>query len=482
MKLIKSMVAVLTTVCLSTTLNAQSLVGYYMDAVPYINNYNPVFHPNCKVYVYLVDMYANANIPYGINDVFKYIPADAKDERYIIDLDKIYSSTHKNNNISAAVDVKPLNFGFRVGTGFINAGFGIRTDVAVNYSKDLLKLRKGTYYGQNQDNTIDLSGIGVNGNMYAEYKIGYTKLVIKNLELGVALKRLQGLANLRSKKTDLVLHTDNDMYDLNIQSSVKVDAAFTPGELIVKYDEDGNIDDIDVDDSFKDDEIKAIVKSLLKNGGWAVDLGGKYQFSEKLSFAASIIDLGFIRWHKNTLRFSNNDFNWTFSGVDAASNLNDIDNVDDEVSDRVKELSKFSSTTKTYFSSLNTKVYLSANYIIGKVMNVGILYHGMLYNRHIQQTFTSSANFTFGRCTQLSVSHTFANWHANLIGAGIAQNIGSFQIYFMLDQISPAVWALNESSLSDRWLRKTNYVSFQMGLGFVFGRKHNFTPGLVEEK
>lgn len=481
MKLNKIIASALASIALSTAANAQSLVGYYMDAVPYINNYNPVFHPNCKVYVSLYDLYTNVNIPYGINDVFKYIPADGKDERYIIDLDKINSATHKNNNISAAFDIKPLNFGFRVGTGFVNVGIGVRTDVALNYSKDLLKLRKGTYYGQHEDNTIDLSGIGVNANAYTEFKVGYTKPILKNLELGVALKRLQGAANLRSKKTDLVLKTDNEMYDLNLKTSVKVDLAFTPSQVIVEYDEDGNIDDIDLEDDLGDLEAKDWVKRALKNGGWAVDLGGQYQMTKKLKFAASVVDLGFIRWHKNTVRFTNSDFEWTFDGLDAGSKLNDIDKVDDELSDRVKELSKFTSTNKTYYSSLNTKVYLSADYEVGKVLNVGVLYRGMLYNRHIQQTFTTSANFTLGRATQISVSHTFANWHANLIGAGIAQNIGPFQIYFMLDQISPAVWALNESSMSDRWIRKTNYVSFQTGLGFVFGRKYNFTPGLVEE-
>ena len=73
----------------SATAGAQSLTGYFMDNIPNINIYNPVFNPHCKVYVSIYDVYGGfGNSGFAINDMFKHI---ANGDKYIIDLDKMFN-------------------------------------------------------------------------------------------------------------------------------------------------------------------------------------------------------------------------------------------------------------------------------------------------------------------------------------------------------------------------------------------------------
>ena len=49
-----------------------------------------------------------------------------------------------------------------------------------------------------------------------------------------------------------------------------------------------------------------------KNTGMGIDLGGVYKLNKKISFSASVIDLGFIKWKSGINNYVSNNPNRTF--------------------------------------------------------------------------------------------------------------------------------------------------------------------------
>src|SRR5690606_31748709 len=110
-----------------------------------------------------------------------------------------------------------------------------------------------------------------------------------------------------------------------------------------------------------------------KNIGFAVDLGATYQFSEKLSFSASLIDLGYINWNNNPENFKINDFNFTYTGVDLVDFINGGSNTLQELQDTLETQFETYKTENSYNTGLYTRFFIGANYEINDKINFGAL-------------------------------------------------------------------------------------------------------------
>ena len=461
----------------SATAGAQSLTGYFMDNIPNINIYNPVFNPHCKVYVSIYDVYGGfGNSGFAINDMFKHI---ANGDKYIIDLDKIYGKLHKNNYQFVEANVQLFNFGFRIGEGYAHAGVSIRGYENFAYPKDLLKLKDGTYF--DKESTIDLSGLDVKANAFIQYSFGYSREFSDKIDFGAAIKRLKGIGNLRTRKCDMVLTTDDDMYDMSLKTDVQFQIG-SGADLKFVYDEKGRIDsayaaNIKDRKHMTSDEKEDMM--FTKNGGWAVDLGMTYELDDKWSFAGSVIDLGAIKWKKYGLTLEQKG-TFDFTGVDLAKYFNNLDSLGQVMEDSIAAFATPSDNSKGYTDWLNTKIYLSGKYHLNKCIDLGMMFRAMFYNKHLHPSLTSSVNFRFGKGTQISVSQSFINRRANVWGLGLSQQLGPIQLYFIFDQFSPLFWSMNGSNMADKWIRKTNMVNFQTGMSIIIGRKKYYEKALFE--
>lgn len=461
----------------SATAGAQSLTGYFMDNIPNINIYNPVFNPHCKVYVSIYDVYGGfGNSGFAINDMFKHI---ANGDKYIIDLDKIYGKLHKNNYQFVEANVQLFNFGFRIGEGYAHAGVSIRGYENFAYPKDLLKLKDGTYF--DKESTIDLSGLDAKANAFIQYSFGYSREFSDKIDFGAAIKRLKGIGNVRTRKCDMVLTTEDDMYDISLKTDVKFQIG-SGADWQCEYDEKGRIHDIkaanikDTDDMTDDEKHDMI---FTKNGGWALDLGMTYQFDDRLSFAGSVTDLGAIKWKKYGVTLEQTG-TFDFTGVDLAKYFNNLDSLGTVMEDSIAAFAAVKDNSKGYTDWLNTKIYLSGKYNLTKHIDLGMVFRAMFYNKHLHPSLTSSVNFRFGRGTQISVSQSFINRRANVWGLGLSQQLGPIQLYFIFDQFSPLFWSMNGSNMADKWIRKTNMVSVQTGMSIIIGRKKYYEKALFE--
>ncbi|MBR4441625.1 MAG: hypothetical protein IKS00_08765 [Bacteroidales bacterium] len=457
--------------------SAQSLTGYFMNNLTNTNIYNPAFNPHCKVYVSLYDIYVGAaETGFTIKDMVKKVP---KQDKYVIDLDQIYSSLRKNNFLYADQNIQLLNFGFRLGEGYVHAGLSLRAFEGVSFPKDLMKLKDGTYF--DKESTIDLSGLDAKVNAFLQYSWGYSWEFSDKITFGAALKRLKGIGNVRTKKFDMVLTTDDDMYDLSLKTDIELQIG-SGADLQFAYNDKGMIDSVyannikDLDD-MKTDDYKTLLNT--KNGGWAIDLGMTYKFDDRLQFAASITDLGGIKWKKygKTIKQGGT---FDFTGVDIAKYFSDLDSLGEVMKDSIAAFATPEDNSKGYTDFLNTKIYLSAEYKVNNVINLGMMFRGIWFSKKFHPSLTSSVNFRLGRATQISISQSFINRKANVWGLGYSQQLGPLQLYFIADQFSPAFWAMNDGKTADKWIRNTNTFSFQTGMSIIIGRKKYYEKALFE--
>ncbi len=458
------------------TAGAQSLTGYFMDNIPNVNIYNPAFNPHSKVYVSIYDVYTGVgNSGFAIKDMFQH----TKEDKYIFDLNQIYNKLKKNNYQFADFNIQLFNFGFRLGEGYVHAGVSLRGDENFAYPKELMKFKDGTYF--DKESTIDLSGFDIKANAYYQYSFGYSWEFSDKINFGAAVKRLQGIANARTKKFDMQLTTEDDMYDVSLKSDVQMQFA-CGADIEFEYDDNGMIHDanatnMDLDDMSNDDWKKLLKKT--KNGGWAVDLGMTYKFDNRLSFAGSVTDLGAIKWKKygKTLEQKGT---FDFTGVDIAKYFNNIDSLGTVMKDSIAAFASPSDNGKAYTDWLHTKIYLSAEYEINKYIDLGMMFRGMWYSKHFHPSLTTSVNFRLGSATQISISQSFVNRRANVWGIGYSQQMGPIQLYFIVDQFSPAFWAMNGSDMAENWVKKTNMATFQTGMSIIIGRQKYYEKALFE--
>jgi hypothetical protein len=189
----------------------------------------------------------------------------------------------KNNAIRIWEQIDPIHFGFRVNKkNYFSITTAIKTDANITFKKDLASfIIKGNvpFEGKN------LSFLGndfLSINSYAEIGIGYNREINDNVSFGVNAKYLLGLFNAHTSKAELLLYTGKNFHEINIKHSLH-------GKVAGIVD----IEDFAVEDIAKN----------LKNHGFALDVGARYQINRLFEVSASVLDIGFIRWKANTKEY-----------------------------------------------------------------------------------------------------------------------------------------------------------------------------------
>ena len=97
-----------------------------------------------------------------------------------------------------------------------------------------------------------------------------------------------------------------------------------------------------------------------KNKGFALDIGATYEFSDKITFGASLIDFGTIRWRDGTYNLNGNA-SYKYNGVDLSQSLNEddadyksVDDVLDQMLDSLENSYKIENSEKIYSSPIPT--------------------------------------------------------------------------------------------------------------------------------
>lgn len=446
---------------------AQNNTLYFMHAVPQTIHSNPALYYHCRTYVELPVLsslqYSFANTGFGYHDAMHYGSGSNADS-LLIDMDNLDRKMRKRNYLRNDFAVNILGAGFEIlDKYYVHFNISNVTETRVGYPGDLAVLKDGNWdLAGNQPRDLNLSGMGVNATNYFQVAAGISMEYSSGLYVGVTLKYLKGTSNITSQRTDLLISTEGDPIAVRANTDYSIRASF-PAQ--VGTDSEGYVDDIDLSNSFSNVLNDFI---LNKNNGAAIDLGVIYEYDEQITLAASLIDLGFIRWGSNTHQFNANA-SVDFRGFDLREYISSGGSTDffQALTDSVSESLQFETSTKKYTSGLNTKLYLGAYYKLYPKVRVSALLRTEFFDLRPHLALTLAGMYSPLPFLHGTLSYSIMNNKLNHLGFGLALGNRVAQFYIVTDHI-PWRW-VQDSGSGAIWPYNARTVNIRFGLNLVFG-------------
>ncbi len=429
---LKDKFLVLLLLCLSSAGFAQTdLTLYNMPWVQQARYQNPATMPATKVNIGLPvisSIYAQ-----GVNSGFAWknlFQLDANDS-IDVNVDNMLSKLGKRNLIMGNFQTDLLSFGFKSGQSYFSFNATEKVYGRFTYPKDFFELAwkgNGGFLGE----TADFSGLGLDAGGYRELGFGYTRDIFDDgrLVVGGKLKYLNGTWNVRTKKSDIGLHTDADFFWLTANSDFQVDASGFNTQAFGQ----------DTSSTANNTPMNYLIG---KNHGMGIDLGASYfVVPEKLKVSGSLVDLGFIRWKNDPINISSDQATFTFQGLDITdfpqdSSLNGayFDSLATSIVDSMAGIFTPDSSYDAYTAPTIPRFYIGGNYYINEKMDAGMLFSGEVYKGTFRPSLTASYNLRISKWVALSASWSYANRSLMNAGLGVVLNAGPVQIYGATDNI-----------------------------------------------
>ena len=463
----------------------QDLTLINLDNIQQVQHVNPGLRPQARL---------NIGFP-GISSVYfnhyntVFTPKDAFDANGALTtlrVDHLKDMWKKKNHISLASKVDLVHFGFAVEKNYFSFNMTENFFSRATLPGDLLRFPfTGNASAAVIDKTLDFSGFGVELNHYREYAFGFQRQWNEKLTVGGKLKYLYGMENMHVKKSNLTLQTDSQTFDWTINGQF---AANTSGIYSLTDSIDGNTD-------IENNDIAGYLMKR-KNRGLGIDLGATYQLNEKLSVAASVVDLGFIRWKNDTKNIVTNDGSFVFTGVDFSNAIftadsirqDSLDAAFQQVQDELETAFRVSNNSDAYTTSLLSRFYLNANYELYKTDKTsgkaGALVHGEFFRGKLRPSLTLSYTQKLGKMLQASASYSMTNRSYNNLGLGMSVNFGSFQFYVVTDNILAARLAtLHTDGEQIPYPYGAKNMHVRTGINLTFGRfDHDIDGDGIKDK
>jgi len=457
--------------CIS--LRAQQSQAEYFMRFPQASYSNPAFRPLMNTYIGLPVIsglyFSASNNIVSLPELFQKV--DGTDSVITIihpgyDRQEFLSRLSNNGFLMADASVQVLSVGFAVDDNwFIDLSISEKAIITGYLPKELFSLLlegNEKYVGS----TVDMSGLGFNGMQYMESSIGVSRSIGSRLRVGGRFKFLLGgtAASLSCDQLDLKVNEDYShtlATDLNLNLS---------GPLTVTVDEDGLIEDIQVDDNINPYGI--LFNS--RNRGLGLDIGAEYLLLSNLSVSASIIDLGFINWDHRTFNFRANN-NFTFDGFDLTEVIEgdlSFDEMVTQFSDSLKNSFTLTNSNERFRTWLPAKVFLGVSYSPLNFLELGLMGRTIINQGHLSQSISLSANMHAGDILNTSLVYTVTNRNFSNIGVGLSVRVGPVQIYSILDQI-PLSWTeitMPDAKSPVKVPDRIDYMNVRVGMNLVFGK------------
>ncbi len=470
---------------ISTGVFAQHIQTQYFMNIPQSSQLNPAFRPNANVYIGLPAIsgiyFGMSNNLFNVTNLFQ--PIAGTDSIMTIlhpdyDRDAFFRNIGNKAFLSGEVNLEILNIGFSVANDWwVDLGVTAKGMAQSRLPVDLFTLAfegNGSFIGS----SVDLSGMGMSAQAYLETHIGLSKNITDRLRIGGRLKLMQGALSASLTAEELEIQVNEDYsHSMNTVVELKLGGPFD-----VSLDEDGFIEDI----IFREDAGFSEIGPSFSNLGLGIDVGAEYKLMDNLKLSASIIDLGYMKWGRESYIFrATNSF--TFDGFDITEVITedkDFDLILEELGDSLFSSFDFVGTEEGYTLGIPAKLYLAASYQPVDFLSLGVLSR-TTFGMGTRESLTLSATLLAGDVLSTSLSYTMTNRSFNNFGFGIGLRGGPLQFFTVVDQI-PASWVeFTGDNGEERYVipKRLDYINLRFGINLLFGRAKKRaadTPMLVE--
>jgi len=429
---------------------------YFMNSLPqYVGN-NPAFFPRYKFALGLpgsmIDVtYTNNGFNY--NDLTR-----EENGKRIVTLPRFAATLPEKTYITTTAQVDLFRLGFHINSSaYLSLNSTVRGYGRTMVPKDAVSLLvdgNAAYIGK----TASISPAG-EMMLFWENSAGLAVSPTEKLSVGARVKILRGFFNANTATANATVAVAEN-YNMTLAADMNVR---TSG--------------IQSDQKFS-------LSNYSGNNGMAFDLGATYRVFDKLTVAASLIDLGAIKWKNDTYQYTldKTKANYTFEGVDIGRMIDGDSQYGQSLMDSLE--AKFKPEEKqgaSYRTALPAKMYASATYDIMKNFSVGTVFYGEKFMGRFATGWTLSANKHFGRVLSTSVSYTVSNRSFNNLGAGLSFNFAPLQIYVVGDNLLRLPLSAAAHKNMNEFINSTQVFTLRTGINFVWGWM-NDTGKKIEDK
>jgi hypothetical protein len=442
--ILKSIAAIIIFLLLinNQSFSQESLMLHAMREVPQSGMANPAYVPPYSAHFsFLIPNLAAAagHSGFAWNDLFIRQANDSLK----LDFSNAIAKMKEKNYLNSSVWVQPFSFGLRFGQNYINLSSRVRADITFQYPRELFELLdqgNEAFIGRQ----VSLDNLKFIGTAWVENSVGYTRQINDAFSAGFRFKLINGLANAHLAKNQLSLYTDDDMYDLTVESDFLLYTSY-PTEAEFYY---------------------------PKSQGFGIDLGLTWKLADGLLLSAGVIDLGRINWRENQVNYKSKENSaFTFSGLD----LNDFFNTDDDIasgfealSDSLENIFGIEERNESYYTPLPTTFHLGGNYRFTDNDMAGALVQLRYFEKSLIPSLSLMYHRSFGHVFAATAAVSYHNQRFDNLGLGMSLNLGFFQMY-----------ALSGNLLSVFVPHKSQNVGAQLGVNFLIGRPQKHEPPLI---
>lgn len=409
---------------------------------------NVAFMPDRKVNIgfpLLNSLYFSADHNgFAWNDLFQPTP---NGDSLTLNMDNAIAKMNDVNRLAFNSRIDLLHFGFRVKKNYFSFNVTEKANFTFSYPKELVQL---VWEGNGKNllgQRASFDGIGFDGMHYREHGFGYTREVNDNLTVGGRVKWLQGSVNVWSKNTSFGLSTDATSYALTIDGNYDI---YTSGLAPLL-------------DSTAEFDAQTFLYGT-ENTGIGIDIGGVYNFNERLEVSAAVNDIGSIAWNTDVARYTAEGGSFSFEGIDliqefgAATDSTEESGIASLVDSLIDAFTAVE-TEETYRTPLSPQIYLGGRWYVTKKSSLNGMIFGRLFKGSLKTGWGVAYNVSAGKIIDATVNYSLYNGTSN-IGAGFALNLGAVQLYASADNVL-AIMAPHRARMAN----------IRLGLNLIFGHE-----------
>jgi len=368
----------------------------------------------------------------------------------------------QDNVLNIGSEIATFRFIYNQKNWSISLHHAAKTQGIIDYAGALLAVAiqgNAPFIGQNLSLNTDFSALS-----YEELGIGGA-IKLDKFQIGGRLKYLSGHSAAITRQSTISFLTDDDIYQLSLDTDIEVDIAGQNGDLSAF-----NFGPIGLDFT-NNQEVIIQSPSLLfnlnddlfnfsGNHGFAIDLGFDWQINEQLALTASALDLGKINWQDNPKNYTaNQTFEFdglslgqlTFDGAEIIS----FDSVEDSL-----DIIDFVGVNQSFSTSLSPKFYLGLSYALNDKwhFNSTFFYTAAFPNNNFT-ALSLGANYQIHKGLNLGTTVGLMNEASLVVGLNTTLELGPLQLFALTDNLFGLV------DLTDN-----RTINARVGVGFSFGK------------
>jgi outer membrane protein OmpA-like peptidoglycan-associated protein len=400
-----------------------------------------------------------------LGDIFQNVSVNGKKQTVLFcdrnnpgGIDKFLDAVDGGLRVFNAERIDVLDFGFRAGGGYLSFDVAARAEIYTNIPEKVLTFAfDGMKDGERYDLGLDKFTASASG--WAEFAATYSRAFGEKLSLGVSLKYLYGLGNIKTDFDGITAYATNDEWRLS--GNYKFYASLP--NLRVYENSDGGVDSVAFDED---------VKNVKGRPGFAADFGANYQLLPQLKLSVSVLDFGFISWKGDDAHVIESKTDYVFNGVRYDFNEEDFDDLPDFEN-------VYRESGNKYIASLTPKVFLGGEYSLwDDRIGLGLVSRTTFYKKNPKEEFFANANFRPFKKLSFTLNYAMFDGHWSNIGWGINAVAGILNIYAAFDNCSLKFADVDGVRVPSR----TNFFRFNLGFGLTFKGKDRDKEKKTKEK